>query len=98
MIKPNNKIKPADFEICNILAEESAEVIQAVSKIFRFGWDSCHPNTPNFTNKDHLEEELGDILCIISLLGQKKIINMDSVQQYAECKKQKLINYSNIKL
>ena len=47
-------------EVMDILQEECAEVIQAVSKISRFGLDNFKPGKPK-TNREHLEEELGEI-------------------------------------
>ena len=92
------KIKPEEAEICNILLEECAETIQAVSKVFRFGWASCHPDKPNYTNKEHLTEELGDLVCMIKILCDKGIISMEDISRYAEFKQNKLKIYSDIKL
>lgn len=92
------KIKPEESEICNILLEECAESIQAVSKVFRFGWNSCHPDKPNYTNKEHLTEELGDLVCMIKILIDKGIIDEQLLGRCAENKMAKLKKYSNIKL
>jgi len=92
------KITSTEAEICNILLEESAEIIQAVSKVFRFGWLSCHPDKPEFTNKEHLEEECGDFLCMIKLLCDKEILNQANISKAAEYKMTKLAKFSNIKL
>jgi NTP pyrophosphatase (non-canonical NTP hydrolase) len=54
-----------DREILLIAQEECAEVIQAISKIFRFGFDAQHPNEDR-NNLQRLEEELGDLACRIS--------------------------------
>ena len=53
-----------------ILQEECAEVVVAVSKIGRFGMDNFKPGKPK-TNREHLEEELGDVLAMIDILIQK---------------------------
>jgi NTP pyrophosphatase (non-canonical NTP hydrolase) len=92
------KITTEESEICNILLEEASEVVQAVSKVFRFGWDSCHPDKPNFTNKEHLTEELGDLVCMIKILCDKEIVSLADVSRYAEYKQKKLKIYSDIKL
>jgi NTP pyrophosphatase (non-canonical NTP hydrolase) len=42
------------YEIMNILAEECAEVIQAISKCNRFGLDNAKPGKP-LTNAQHLD-------------------------------------------
>ena len=34
------------------LMEECAELIKAVSKGLRFGWDECHPSHPDVNNED----------------------------------------------
>jgi len=53
-------------EILNILQEECAEVIQAVSKCDRFGIDNFKPGKPK-TNREHLADELGDLQAMINL-------------------------------
>lgn len=92
------KITTSESEICNIFMEEAAECIQAVSKIFRFGFESCHPQNPNFTNREHLTEEIGDLVCMIKILCDKNIINSDDLSRFAQYKLEKLKTYSNIKL
>ncbi len=98
MIIKKNKITPAESEICNIFLEECAEAIQAMSKIFRFGWNSCHPDVPNYTNREHLTEETGDLLCMIKLMIDKGMLNADSLERAANHKLEKLKKYSDIKL
>ncbi len=44
---------PKQKEALDILQEECAEVIQAVSKISRFGLDNLKPGKPK-TNREHL--------------------------------------------
>jgi len=54
-------------ECLNILQEECAEVIQAASKIKRFGLIGKPTNTTK-TNRESLEMELGDVLALIDLV------------------------------
>jgi NTP pyrophosphatase (non-canonical NTP hydrolase) len=49
------------------LQEEAAEVIQAVSKINRFGPDNRHPDRTS-TNKQELIGEIEDFLAILAAL------------------------------
>jgi NTP pyrophosphatase (non-canonical NTP hydrolase) len=78
-----------------ITQEECAEVTQAISKVFRFGMDSQYPaGAP--TNKQKLEEELGDLIAMITLLTQKDIIDAKSVDIAANAKLEKLKMWSNI--
>jgi len=92
------KSSKEENEILNILSEESAEIIQAISKVFRFGWQSAHPDDLTWTNKMHLEEEIGDMLCMVNILFDKGIIDQDMVQIAAKNKLVKLKKYSDIKL
>jgi NTP pyrophosphatase (non-canonical NTP hydrolase) len=57
------------------LQEESAECIQAVSKIRCFGINSSHPHR-NTTNLEDLVNELEDLLAIVSALENLNYINM----------------------
>lgn len=44
-----------------IVQEECAEVIQAISKVFRFGKSQRYPNENSNSNKENLEIELGQL-------------------------------------
>lgn len=84
---------PQIHEILSITIEESAEVIQAISKIFRFGIDTSWKGE---TNREHLEEEIGDLKALITLLEQNGVINKDKVDEAAAAKIVKLQKWSNI--
>ena len=81
-------------DILRIAQEEGAEVIQAISKVFRFGIDGEHNGK---TNREHLEEECGDLLCMIELMIENNIIDGQAVAQAGIAKKEKLAKWSNIK-
>ena len=87
----NNKTK----EILDITQEECAEVIVAISKISRFGIDNYKPNKP-LTNRQHLEEEIGDLLAMVDLLEQFNVVDMKSVNTARIAKIEKLKQWSNI--
>ena len=63
-------------EIMLIAQEECAEVVQAISKCFRFG-----PNDEynGLSNKQRLEEEVGDLLCMIQLMMHQGVIDENNV-------------------
>jgi NTP pyrophosphatase (non-canonical NTP hydrolase) len=82
-----------DREIMLIAQEECAEVTQAISKVFRFGFDSEHNGK---TNHQRLTEEVGDLLCMIQLLMEKDILNESAVYSAALQKRNKLERWSNI--
>jgi len=62
------------------LQEEASEVIQAVSKIRRFGPDNSHPDR-TATNKQELIGELEDFLALIAALEYTQFINLTTSQQ-----------------
>lgn len=57
------------------LQEESAEIIQAVSKIRRFGPDNHHPERTE-TNKGELIGELEDFLALLAALEAAGFIDL----------------------
>jgi NTP pyrophosphatase (non-canonical NTP hydrolase) len=57
------------------LQEEAAEIIQAVSKIRRFGENSHHPDRTT-TNKQDLTNELEDFLAILAALEYTKYLDL----------------------
>ena len=80
-------------EILLILQEESAEVIQAVSKVFRFGWDS---EWDGQTNREHLEEEVGDYLAMVQIMVDTDMINAFAIDTAKRNKIEKLKKWSTI--
>ena len=93
MIKSD--INPENNEVMDILQEECAEVIQAVSKIRRFGMDNAKHNTGQ-TNREHLEEELGDMLAMIDILMANDLISWGNLHVAKRAKIEKLKKWSNI--
>lgn len=87
----NNQTK----EIFCIAQEECAEVTQAISKIFRFGFDSEHPHTRK-TNKQSLEEEIGDLLAMVDIMVEKCIISDNEINYARKAKREKLKKWSTI--
>ena len=82
-------------EVMDILQEEAAEVIQAVSKIRRFGIDNEKPGK-NQNNREHLEEELGDLLAMIDILQINGIVSWANLHTAKRAKIEKLKKWSNI--
>ena len=80
-------------EIYAITQEECAEVVQAISKVMRFGLDTTHNGR---TNRDHLEEEIGDLQCMINLLVEAGVCDTVSVLEAARRKRSKLEQWSTI--
>ena len=57
------------------LQEEAAEVIQAVSKVRRFGPDSNHPERKS-TNMQELIAEVEDFMALLAALEANKVIDL----------------------
>jgi NTP pyrophosphatase (non-canonical NTP hydrolase) len=83
----------SDKEVLRIAQEECAEVIQAISKVFRFGMDEMYEKE---TNKQRLEMELGDLLCMIELMIEKNLVNREKIDQCLLNKRTRLETWSNI--
>jgi len=80
-------------EILLITQEECAEVTQAISKVFRFGFDSVHKGV---NNREHLEEEIGDLMCMIDLLIESGIVSESAVMAAKNEKLNKLMTWSSV--
>ena len=73
-------------ELLTILMEECAEVSIEASKIIRFG----------YSKSSSLESEVGDLYCMIKLLEENQLVNMDNVKLCADAKREKLKKWSNL--
>jgi NTP pyrophosphatase (non-canonical NTP hydrolase) len=91
----NRLMNESHKEIMQIAQEESAEVIQAISKVFRFGMESEHNGV---TNREHLQVEVGDVLCMIDLMEEFGLIDWTAVELAKTAKREKLQKWSKIKL
>ena len=77
-------------ETLTILSEECAEVIQASSKLIRFGpYDEEHIK--------ELEQELADLMAMIIILEYYGYIKMENIKNGVLPKLEKLKKYSKIK-
>jgi NTP pyrophosphatase (non-canonical NTP hydrolase) len=82
-------------EILLIAQEECAEVTQAISKIFRFGFDSRWPEG-GIDNRTRLTEELGDLVAMINLMCEYKIVDINEMAKAGERKITKLKTWSKL--
>jgi NTP pyrophosphatase (non-canonical NTP hydrolase) len=80
-------------EILLIAQEECAEVTQAISKIFRFGLLEKYADK---TNQERLEEEIGDLVCMIELMKDTGIIDPEFIRKASMTKRIKLEKWSTI--
>lgn len=80
-------------EVMAILQEECSEVTQAVSKCFRFGIDGEYNGR---TNRQQLEEELGDLLAMIDILIYHSVIDYKNLEIHKLNKFTKLKKWSTV--
>ena len=78
-----------------VLMEECSEVVQAISKCCRFGLDNHKPGKPK-TNREHLEEELGDLIAMVDILKENEIVSEEKIEQARRAKVDKLKLWSTI--
>lgn len=77
-----------DDEALICLAEECGELIKECMKIIRFG--------PNPEAIARLEQEAGDVLCLMGYLKNSGLIDFDNIEQASIQKEKKLHIYSNL--
>ena len=75
------------LEVLTITMEECAELIKECSKIQRFGL------TPD---KNMLELEIGDLMCMIEILEEYGMIDLEQVKMAARGKREKLRQWSTL--
>ena len=81
-------------EVLVISQEEAAEMIQEISKVFRFGIDDSYKD--GTTHRQKLEIEVGDLLCMIDLMVDHRLIDPTAVELARQAKVTKLRRYSQI--
>lgn len=72
-----------------VMCEECAELIQAISKINRFGINSVSPYGTT-TNRENLVQELGDVLAMIELLKDVPYLNLTD-KELEDAKHKKIV-------
>ena len=72
-------------EMLVITMEECGELIQACSKMLRFGEDQDYTQ---------LQEEIGDVVCMIEILRDGGLVSEEQIQERIQVKKEKLMKWS----
>ena len=79
-------LSPAEIERLSMLAEECGEVVQAVGKVLRHGWDCSSPYGSR-TNRVTLEREVGDVRAIVGLMLDSHDLHLAEVQTWQRRKR-----------
>jgi hypothetical protein len=81
-------------EVLVITQEEAAEVIKEISKVFRFGIDQASPD--GVSHRDRLQTEIGDLLCMIDVMIDNRLLDPVKIEIARQAKIGKLRKYSRI--
>ena len=84
-----NGLTGAQEEFLDILAEEAAEIIQIVSKIKRFGYESRCTIT-GIPNRELLEMEIGDFEHLKERLIRQGELRKNAIEAAKKCKEEKI--------
>lgn len=78
-----NGLTPKEAELLAVLSEECGELIQAIGKILRHGFESVHPEgrDQGRTNRENLVREMGDVGAASELLIGQDIVNGGAVHR-----------------
>ena len=87
---PNTFVPSMDYEkeLLTIMMEECGEVIQACSKVIRFGATD--------ESLSHLEKELGDLYQMMDLAHQYDLVSWTRIDEASEEKSEKLRTWSSL--
>ena len=85
---------PKVEEILDILQEECAEVIQAISKCRRFGMENEYKE--GGTQREHLIQEIGDVSLLLELLKAHQLYTETELHEAELRKSIKLVKWSKI--
>lgn len=85
-------LTPAEIERLAILAEECGEVVRAVGKVFRFGWESQSPYKlqGGRSNRAELEQEIGHVRAAVNLMLDAEDLRLGDVQAWQKSKRGRL--------
>lgn len=87
-----NHLSPEHAEALALIAEECAEVIQAIGKILRHGLASHHPDS-HITNYLTLQRETGDLLAALQIGEVQGMIDWRTVILARDLKLVKVAKY-----
>lgn len=87
-----NQLTPAEAERLALLSEELGEAVQAVGKILRHGYASCHPDGgPN--NRESLEHECGDVYHALCRMIRAGDIDVNAIYRRGDYKAHSVQQY-----
>lgn len=92
-----DEMDPNYVEVLMLLMEECAEVIQAASKVNRFGASASRSDIENGATKSELlSREIGDLLGLIDAVYLSGLTSETTIRCYRKRKQARLRKYSSI--
>lgn len=89
-----NGLTPAEAERLALLSEELGEAQQAIGKVLRHGYGSCHPDAPRGPdNREALEKELGDVSAAVGLLTEAGDLSEGRIDYARDLKRRRVGRY-----
>jgi len=89
-----NDLTPAEAERLFVLMEEMGESIQAIGKILRHGYESCHPNLDAVaTNRRSLEQELGHVTYAVAMMWAAGDLSRPNIDAHTAAKSESIKPY-----
>jgi NTP pyrophosphatase (non-canonical NTP hydrolase) len=88
-------LTPGEVERLAILSEECGEVVRAIGKISRYGWESTSPFVVGGrTNRQTLERELGSLRAVVNMMLDSQDVRLNALQSWQRTKKTALENWT----
>ena len=81
-------VEQTQAECLVVASEECAELTKECMKILRFGMSA--------EKRDNLVAEMGDVHCMLNLLGDLLHISSDEILEASSAKREKLKKWSNL--
>lgn len=90
----SNGLSRAQAERLALLAEECGELVMAIGKVLRHGYDSYNPDDRSGPdNREAVEAECGDVLAAIELLTMARDIEAELVSDAKADKLERVWKY-----
>lgn len=87
-----NELSNAEAERLALIAEECGEVVQAIGKILRHGYESTSPFDPErTTNRTALEKECGDLRAVIAFAAVNGDLDEIEIEHHLRQKTERLL-------
>jgi hypothetical protein len=88
-------LTPGEMERLAILSEECGEVVRAVGKILRYGFESTSPySTAGRSNRMALEREIGSVRAIVNLMADAGDVRLAELQGWQKSKRVALMKWT----